>query len=137
LYGEIAKGLHDRSSIMLLYSLFGVMSGLVVSKIFIKKSRNPKGEAVKKKLWIPYFLAIVALSFIFISIIRIHYVNSAIVHYQQCFEIAGPNLKENEKEKIMSDFRQVDSKQDYVKIIKKLKKVSEKNNQNFPDFYIW
>lgn len=68
---------------------------------------------------------------------RIRYINSAIAHYQQTLRIAYPYLSDDDRRRVESEFAQVRTKEDYVRVVGKLESISKDNKSWVPSFVPW
>ncbi|HXA76348.1 MAG TPA: hypothetical protein VNV41_04385 [Candidatus Acidoferrales bacterium] len=87
--------------------------------------------------YVTFVLAICILVSDFIALARGSYVNSADAHYHQVFRIASPNLDAHEQAQIESDFAQIGSRDDYIKVLSKLEGECKAHGQTVPAFNPW
>jgi CRISPR/Cas system-associated endoribonuclease Cas2 len=60
------------------------------------------------------------------------YVNNAITHYEQLSKIVRPYISDEKNKIYISNFAQIQNKNDYVKLISELEKIAKENNQKIP-----
>jgi hypothetical protein len=82
-------------------------------------------------------ITVVIVSFAVVESIRTTYVNSAVTHFQQMYNIALPFMDDNKKVEILASFAQIKKRSDYVSIVDDLKTVAQSNGQTVPDFSAW
>jgi len=87
-----------------------------------------------------YFLSFACL-FIYsetmVSLVRRHYVSSADAHYHQVLHVALPYLDTAERSEVESEFAQISSRSDYVKVLSKLEKLCNDHSRYVPAFEPW
>ena len=146
-YKEIARGLHEYAS----YALFGTVTAIWVglqlglllalfTLMWFKAKMREREERIRSaKKWVyAYGLLFVFLSTAqLIAVARHTYINSAVTHFRQVLRIASPYLDESEQAVILSQFAQVKSKEDYVRIVDRLADSAETHGQNVPPFDPW
>ena len=146
-YKEIARGLHEYAS----YALFGTVTAIWVglqlglllalfTLMWSKAKMREREERIRSaKKWVyAYGLLFVFLSTAqLIAVARHTYINSAVTHFRQVLRIASPYLDESEQAVILSQFAQVKSKEDYVRIVDRLADSAETHGQNVPPFDPW
>jgi hypothetical protein len=142
LYVEIAKGRNDRVGIYLLsyaFIFFGVMMGVYMrSGAFGRKvytEMTPQDyRSIRRILSFPLLLFISVLAFRSISVT---YSTGAIDHFEQAYAICLPFLPPHDRDQIRSQFAQIRSKTDYVKLLDHLNEVARANSVQIPIFSIW
>lgn len=164
MYLEIAKGLHEKSSIQIYVFImaFVITTGLILSIFYFRKlnqllkksssSHYREAESVMIELeksikWFEtwgrkiavFFLlySIFCSVFLFVSILEDLYINDAIVYYSQLEKISAPYLSEKETIKINSDFSKIKTRADYIKATNELVKIIRENNDTPPEFKIY
>ena len=68
---------------------------------------------------------------------RAAYVNRATNHFEQLAQIVAPFQTEQERLLVRSQFAQVASRQEYVKVLDSLAKVGRENNTRLPEFTVY
>jgi hypothetical protein len=101
------------------------------------KELNNKFKKMGKYNLICLLLATFVICISILDKVQYEYINSAITYYQQMNVINRPYLSQNENLRIESEFAQISSKEDYVKIVNNLKDIALKNKQKVPTFDIW
>ena len=76
----------------------------------------------------------VAQSLVFV---KLNYVDSADSHYHQVLRVVSPYLNDHERAMTESDFAQIGSREDYVKVLSKLEKLAKDNGRTVPAFDPW
>jgi hypothetical protein len=82
-------------------------------------------------------LLFLTASFLYVQFTLIKYTNGAITHFQQCFAISRPFLDTNQEKKMLAQFAQIKSREDYLILINQLYEIGQENNVSFPSFAIW
>jgi hypothetical protein len=72
-----------------------------------------------------------------VSMARLSYVNSAEVHYHHVLRIALPFLDGREQVEVESDFAQIGSRDDYVKVLSRLESLCKTHGRTVPKFDPW
>lgn len=73
----------------------------------------------------------------FVWLARIGYVNSADAHYHQVLRVASPYLESREQAQVESDFAQISSRDDYVRLISRLESQCKVHGRAVPPFDAW
>jgi hypothetical protein len=87
-----------------------------------------------------YVLAVaVGLTFVgyFVSLARLSYANSADAHYHHVLRVASPYLSSGEQAEVESDFAQIGSREDYVKVLSRLDDLLKAHGRTVPKFDPW
>jgi hypothetical protein len=144
LYLEIAKGLHESTSLTLLSiilsALPGILTGMLIIFYFIHYKKRESIFKIRDSNWfIPCVIlyALFLFVFTFILLYRESYVNRAITHFRQVLAINEPFLTSQEKNQFISQFSQVSNATDYKLIITKLEEKAKSKNQKIPEFFVW
>jgi hypothetical protein len=93
----------------------------------------------KMRIWLYVLslLAVVVLSDEFVSVARRGYVNTADAHYHQMLRIVSPYLDAREQAEVESDFAQISSREDYVKVLARLESQCKAHGRTIPKFDPW
>jgi hypothetical protein len=71
------------------------------------------------------------------SLARLSYVTSADAHYHQVMRIVSPYLDAHEQAQVESDFAQVGSREDYVRLLSRLEDQCKAHGRTVPKFDPW
>ena len=82
-------------------------------------------------------LGIFMLSLLVFRAIKLTYISSAITHYEQAFTICLPYLSEPERSSIRSQYAQIKTKEDYVRVLQRLQDVATGHAVTLPTFNPW
>jgi hypothetical protein len=147
LYKDIALGFREEPSLRLYSAVFaflpsmlvGAISGAYFAHVLHKRGVN---EAIldKTTTWLvkPIFIGIVfLLVFSMVQATQVAYVNRAITHFNQLYAIAAPFVPDEQRLVFRSQFAQVASREDYVKVVDGLVQVCRGKNIAVPEFSIW
>lgn len=147
LYQDIARGFREESSLRLHSAVFSFLPagvlGLAMGFLFGRaraKSGQPDGaiERVVDALLKPVLILVVfVLVFFIVQASQVAYVNRAITHFNQLSAIAAPYLSESERLIHRSQFAQITSRADYVKVVESLAATCQSKNLNVPSFSVW
>jgi hypothetical protein len=74
---------------------------------------------------------------VFLNNVKFEYVNSADVHYHQVLRLASPYLDAHELAEIESDFAELGSREDYVKLLSRLESLCKAHGRRVPQFDPW
>lgn len=72
-----------------------------------------------------------------LTFVKLNYVNSADSHYHQVLRVVSPYLNDHERAMVESDFAQVGSREDYIKVLSRLEKLAKDNGRTVPQFDPW
>ncbi len=72
-----------------------------------------------------------------VSYARLSYVNSADAHYHQVMRVASPYLDAREQVEAESDFAQIGSREDYVRLLSRLEGQCKAHGRTVPKFDPW
>lgn len=101
-----------------------------------KRPLSPDKIKTKAKFAICLYLIFACIVYA-IDIVKAQYINSAVTHFHQLVAIVSPYIEDIEKEKYHSRFAQIQSMEDYSKLISEFKSIALKNKQTVPKFDIW
>ena len=73
----------------------------------------------------------------FISLARLSYANSAAAHYHYALHVASPYLSSGEQAEVESEFAQIGSREDYIKVLSRLESASKAHGRTIPKFDPW
>jgi hypothetical protein len=161
-YAEIAKGHHAQATLLILYLIF-VSITFALGYFFprkkpsdedLKKKRrkilskvaSPDEELsdeelrsrlslyIHKRTRFIYLIGLLFFSVFLFRYITISYVNKAVTHFEQCYEICLPFFDEKQAVAIKSNFAQINTKKSYIELIEELGRVAEANNVKLPSF---
>lgn len=78
-------------------------------------------------------------TFVFFSVQanQLGYVNRAATHVQQLLAIVDPYIQENERLMYRSQFAQISSREDYVKLTNALTAACQAKSLKVPNFAVW
>jgi hypothetical protein len=88
-------------------------------------------------VWLFVVLAVFAVSWRGLNIVKESYVNKAVSHYKQMYLMCRPYVDEKEAQIIESKFSQIASKQDYSLVLSRLYEIGEKNGIRHQTFSAW
>jgi hypothetical protein len=115
-----------------------------VDPVFREKRLGELGaelETLKRKLVVSQtiFLLFVVfqLSLFMFRSITLSYISSAITHYEQSYTICLPFLSETDRFAIRSQYAQIHTKEDYVKVLRLLHDAAGSHNVSLPKFTPW
>jgi hypothetical protein len=147
LYRDIAQGLHEKSSLHTFSILSGVFPGIFLgvfaAKMRLRKSELSETATAKVSVWGKHSDKIVVLmllaTFVFFSVQanQLGYVNRAVTHVQQLLAIVDPYIQENERLMYRSQFAQISSREDYVKLTNALTAACQAKSLKVPNFAVW
>jgi hypothetical protein len=144
LYSDVARGLHEASSLQLYVTFASVVPGFLLGA-FMAKVRPFKATAAgakpsfREKYSATMVWLILLAFFVFFTIHsnQISYVNRAITHVHQLFAIVDPYIQESERLMYRSEFSQVSSSRDYIKLTTKLEAICLSKKLKAPKFVVW
>ena len=152
LYAQVAQGFHENSSLELyLYFVTFLLAaiiwmGIILYLVGSAVKSNNIGK-IKKLLDFPksfynnriisftlFSYLVFTFGFFAINAIRELYINSAVSYYYQMSSIIAPIVTENETIQLNSRFSQIQSKKDYITLIKEMQSIASDNNMVVPEF---
>lgn len=147
LYKDIARGLHEESSMRIYTAVFALLPcfilGVVTGALRARKQAKAGAEISAfhraiKKLGKPILvLLIFLLVFSIVQANQLAYINRAITHVHQLLAIVDPHIREEERLLYRSQFAQISSSEDYAKLTSALEAIGRSNNLRVPDFAVW
>lgn len=153
MYEQVARDNPATASLTLLAWLTLASSGIVgyffgSSAVWQKYLRGQRAERTVEErgieinrlslgLYILFAFLYVTLAAQVISLVRINYINSADTHYHIVLRAAAPYLAPGEQTQVESDFTQIHSRADYVKLVSKLEAQCKANGRQIPKFEPW
>jgi hypothetical protein len=88
-------------------------------------------------LWIAAILCCAGIMTLIVSAARLAYVDSADTHYHQVLRLVSPYLDAHEILQVDSDFSQIGSREDYVKLLTNLEQPCRSHGRTVPQFDPW
>lgn len=146
LYKDIARGLHEESSLRLYIAVFsllpatflGVSTGFLLARRMSTTGMDATLDRAIRVVVKPFFVfLIVLLVFSIVQANQLAYVNRAITHVDQLFEITDPYVRDDERMMYRSQFAQVSSSEDYAKLTTSLEQICRAKNLRVPEFSVW
>lgn len=155
MYREVGMGFSQNYSISSYYSLhetvFAVFLAtiLIAARIFMSRKMRPGNpedapegydhlrRRLKTFLYALTVMILALLVFFQISRLSSEYKNNAILHIHQAITICSPYISEKEEKVLYSKFSSIRSREDYVKLDRRLQKIADKNNLRFPEFEVF
>lgn len=133
---EIAKGFHERPSLLLLSFTFGLFLGLLIVMLLALLLSPQKyiPDVLTNRTFISGLLLLFILVMLLFIMFRTFYINDQITYYNQLYDIVAPFTDEEERLLITADFAQIENKENYIKIISHLKDIARDNNQTFREY---
>lgn len=152
-YKEIAQGLHEGPSTTILGVVTIVFVGAMIlpllygpGGLFQKIKKYKQEENIdKSKLFGKIMNNIINTLRLLLCVIllmtlplcsRMLYINKAITQFNHAFRICSPFLGPEEEEVILSDFAQIQCKEDYAKIMEKFELIASENGAKINKFPI-
>jgi hypothetical protein len=116
---------------------FGFSSGMTISTLKIHQADPPSKERFRSALYV--FLVFTIFVFInsLASQARLSYVNSADAHYHYVMRVASPYLDAGERAEIESNFAEIKSREDYVKVLSPLESICNAKGRPVTPFNPW
>jgi len=160
IYEEIARGLHEYTSIQLLFIIHSILLALVIGLLFglliIRKrilefegeeKSNNKNSFLNKFInvyrnihkrsvfvWFLIFYVVFTGTIFVLDLVRQNYINNAITYFEQLTKIVRPYSTNEQMDLYYSNFSQIHNKNDFVNIINQLEEVVKNNNLKAPEF---
>lgn len=106
---------------------------------------NEKGPIALKDLGNKQKATLSLAAFVFATVLLIRtsyshlrnsYVIALITHFDQCLAICLPYIEEHAKRKLLSQFAQIKTANDYFEVIQQLRTVAEQNNIELPTMVV-
>jgi hypothetical protein len=95
------------------------------------------GERARLLLHVSSLILGVVLVLQIVSLARTIYVNSADAHYHHVLRVASPYLDAHEHAEVESDFAQIGSREDYVRLLSRLEGQCKAHGRTVPEFDAW
>jgi len=140
IYIQISKGFREYPSIFLVTLctalLIGIMLGSTIGWETRKKiTASEEKFKIFSRVFIIYTLFVIVV--VIFAVARIQYINSAVTHFKQLYDITSPYIDDKAQEIYVSKFAQIRNKKDYSDLISEFEAIAKKNGQNIPEFTIW
>ena len=138
-YIRVSRGLAETIDILIYYLLLSMMAGAiaVITLRYVRLRRNAPQSAASRPNW-PMLVALwLILSPLMGSVFFYSYINNARLHFQQSLAIVAPYLDEDEEEFAISEFAQINSRNAYMEVMRKLRNTADANDLILPPFTIW
>jgi hypothetical protein len=93
----------------------------------------------RARVFVYSYSIILGLIFVdhFMQIAKRSYVSSADAHYHHVLRVASPYLNSGEQVEVESDFAQIGSRDDYVKVLSRLESLCKAHGRTVPKFDPW
>jgi hypothetical protein len=115
--------------------------GIVSGASAAKRSNTSDGVKVGKTSRIVVHVTPLFLIFMLVnqaaSVSRLSYVSSADAHYHYVMRVASPYLDAGEKAEVESDFAEISSREDYVRLLSTLEGKCKAKGRPLTTFYPW
>lgn len=157
IYKEIAKGLHEGISLqifLLIYTfLIAIITTMAVSIFFLNRKiamhENPETKLtfvdkfnffqkdLPRRYWFKWFILFYFLftfTILTLDLTKQKYINNAITHFEQLLKIGKPYMSEEQYDLYLSNFSQMNTRNEYVKILQELEEMAKINSQIIPEF---
>ena len=138
-YVRVSRGLAETIDILIYASLLAVMVGAfaAITMRYVRLRRNAPQLAALGPNWPTLVASWLILSPLIGSVFFYSYVNNARLHFQQSLAIVAPYLDEDEEELVISEFAQINSRNAYMEVMRKLRNTADANGLSLPPFTIW
>jgi hypothetical protein len=146
MYLDVAKGTYERAGVMLLAMATGILCGFCTAPIVVGlafRNRDDEGRPNSlvvrafDKNWILVTIALVLAIVFFVSFFRVSYIVRASSYADQLLHVTAPYVNENDRLMHQSELAQVETKEDYVILIGKLRGIASSNGASVPDFSVY
>lgn len=111
----------------------GDRAGMEETLAEVRKSLGTARRQLRLMLWLGVALGI----FVAAKTMTLAYANTAITHFNQSLAIAGPFVSPVEERMIRSDFARISSRDDYVRLMKRIDNKVSEQGVRLPEFSIW
>lgn len=147
LYEDIARGLHEESSLRLYSAVFGIfplfMLGVVTGAMQARRTiksgiSNTAQERIINWLAKPLFVVLIfVVVFSVVQANQLAYVNRAITHAQQLLMIVDPYISQDQQLLFRSRFAQVSSSEEYAQLTAEIERICHARSLRVPEFSVW
>lgn len=167
IYREAAKGVHEASSLHLLFLIVLAITAATIGPLaflagrwqgsrqanrFFNKIEDldvlEQRTAVQtqldktKKRFYGVTVAMLAVAFIyataeFINYLELEQANMAYTFFEQSIQICKPYLSDKDERMLESRFAGINQRADFIGIIDELKRIASENQRKLPDFNPW
>lgn len=157
IYLEIARGMHEGTSLQIFITLYGfvlsfvlvvVLMALIVRRKVIRERESNANQNffdkiydyrinLLRKSWFIWFFVLYTMftgTILILDLTKQNYINNAVTNFEQLSKIIRPYIDEKEEVEYSSKFSQIRNKEDYVKLVSKLGNIAKDNNLYTPDF---
>ena len=146
MYQDVAKGTYERAGVMLLALATGILCGFLTAPIAAGRILRKRDESSRpgsatarmfRKNWVLVTFALAFTMIFFVSFFRISYIVRASNYADQLARITAPYFSEEDRLMVQSELAQVETREDYIRLVERLRKVASENNASVPDFAIY
>lgn len=154
IYLDIAKGLHEETSLQMFNFVLGITFSILISTLFIliRLLKNINAIKSNKKIlhsnrfflftkkmiehnFFQYFLVaymLFVIGFITVIAVQQEYINNAITYYNQLLIIDKPFINDEQIKIYDSEFAQIKNRENYVHITSNLIIIAKQHKQSVP-----
>jgi len=101
------------------------------------KSIQERLSRLRKLVYAAFFMIVISFGNHLVILARLSYVTSAVSHYHQVLKVASPYIDAQDRLVFESQFAQIRSQHDYIKVVEKLESTCRDHGQKIPDFVPW
>ena len=146
MYTDIAKGTYERAGVMLLSIGTGILCGLLTSPLILGLMFRNRDDIVEPRSsisrvmstsWVLAAVPLALTMIFFVGLFRVGYTVRASNYADQLIRITNPYVTEQDRLIHESQLAQISTREDYVQIITKLRKIAAINKTSIPEFSIY
>ncbi len=157
IYLEIAKGLHEGTSLELFVFAHSMALGFILSicislllirrrinrdssednkELFLDKIVNFHKDFHKKRYFVVFLVSYILFTgtILSLTLVREKYINNAATHFEQLHNIISPYIVDNQRLTFKSSFAQIKNRDDYADLITAMEQIAEEKNLAIPEF---
>ncbi|WP_284336584.1 hypothetical protein [Comamonas sp. NoAH] len=141
LYEEVAHGQYERATLSLISAGVGLMAGATTTVLFRRNLlhvvRGPAGEQRRQRPFVVTLLLVFTTTMMLLLVYRVAYVNRAANYFERLSHIVAPLQTDLQRVQVRSQFAQVTTREEFVKVIDGMRSLARANNLKVPDFTIY
>jgi hypothetical protein len=146
IYVDVAKGSYEEAGLALLAMATGLLCGVSTAPLVISlasRARDANGRStsvvvrVLRKNWMLIAIPLIFGMIFCVNLFRVTYTAQAATYAEQLLQITDPYETERDRLLFRSELSQISSRDDYVRLVNKLKSIAASHNLKIPEFVVY
>jgi hypothetical protein len=141
LYADAAHGQFERAAISMMAAGAGIVAGITTVVLFGRslrsRLRQSAPQEAPKRSFVLTLLLVFTTTMVLLLFYRVAYINRAANYVDQLSQIIAPYQTERERLLVRSQFAQVVTRDEYVKLVESLRATAASHALKVPEFTIY